>query len=54
MDGRKGSSRQVAHRLSEEERQRILLTSTEPQYASLPPGQIKPNLAKEGLYMGSE
>jgi len=31
VDRRKGSSRQVAHRLSEEERQRILLTCNEPE-----------------------
>ena len=34
--------------LSEEERQRILLTCNEPQYASLPPGQIVPILAEHG------
>ena len=39
VDGRKGSSRHVSHRLSVEEGQRILLTCNEPQYASLPPGQ---------------
>ena len=38
VDGRKGSYRHVAHRLSEEERQRILLTYNEPQNSSLPPG----------------
>jgi putative transposase len=37
-DRRKGSPRDVAHRLSEEERQRILLTCNQPEYASLPPG----------------
>jgi transposase InsO family protein len=54
VDGRKGSSRHVAHRLSEEERQRILLTCNEPRYASLPPGQIVPDLADQGIYIGSE
>ena len=48
MDGRKGSSRQVAHRLSEAERQGILLICKEPQYASLLPGQIVPILADHG------
>jgi transposase-like protein len=43
-DRRKGSSRLVSHRLSEEERQRILLTCNQPEYASLPPGQIVPAL----------
>jgi transposase InsO family protein len=53
-DRRKGSPRQVAHRLSEEERQRILLTCNQPEYASLPPGQIVPSLADQGLFIGSE
>ena len=53
-DRRKGSPRHVVHRLSEEERQRILLTCNQPAYASLPPGQIVPALADQGLYIGSE
>ena len=53
-DRRKGSPRDVAHRLSEEERQRILLTCNQPAYASLPPGQIVPALADQGLSIGSE
>jgi len=51
---RKGSHRQVAHRLSEEEHQRILLTCNEPEFAALPPGQIVPILADRGRYIGSE
>jgi transposase InsO family protein len=54
LDRRKGSHRQVAHRLSEEERQRILLTRNEPEFAALPPGQIVPILADRGLFIGSE
>jgi transposase InsO family protein len=53
-DRRKGSDRHVPHRLSEEERQRILLTCNQPQYAAPPPGQIVPVLADQGLYIGSE
>ena len=53
-DRRKGSPRLVFHKLSEEERQRILLTCNQPEYASLPPGQIVPALADQGLYVGSE
>ena len=53
-DRRKGSARLVSHRLSEEERQRILLTCNQPEYASLPPGQIVPALADQGHYIGSE
>jgi transposase InsO family protein len=53
-DRRKGSPRKFAHCLSEEERQRILLTCNQPEYASLPPGQIVPALADQGLFIGSE
>lgn len=45
VDRRKGSCRNVAHRLSEEERQRILLPCNEPEFPALPPGQIVPVLA---------
>jgi len=41
----KCSSRLVDHRLSVEERQRILLTCNQPQYVALSPGQIVPALA---------
>jgi transposase InsO family protein len=54
IDRRKGSHRHVVHRLSEEERQRILLACNEPEFAALPPGQIVPVLADRGLYIGSE
>ena len=54
MDRRKGSHRHVAHRLSTEERQRILFTCNEPEFAALLPGQIAPVLANRGLYIGSE
>jgi len=54
FDRRKGSQRHIAHRLSAEERQRILLTCNEPEFAALPPGQIVPILADRGRYIGSE
>jgi transposase len=54
LDRRKGSHRLVSHRLSDEERQRILLTCNEPEFAALPPGQIVPILADRGLFIGSE
>ena len=54
LDRRKGCHRLVSHRLTEEERQRILLTCNQPEFASLPPGQIVPILADRGLYIGSE
>jgi putative transposase len=41
-DRHKGSHRHMANRLSEEERQRILLTCKEPEFAALPRGQIVP------------
>jgi len=53
-DRRKGSHRWVSHRLTEEERQRILLTCNQPEFAALPPGQIVSVLADRGLYIGSE
>ena len=53
-DRRKGSHRLVLHKLSEEERQRILLTCNQPEYASLPLGQIVPALADQGIFIGSE
>ena len=40
--------------LSEEERQRIQLTCNQPEYASLPPGQIVPALADQKPFIGSE
>jgi hypothetical protein len=54
VDRRKGSARLVSHCLSEEERQRILLTCNQPVYAELPPSQIVPALADQALYIGSE
>jgi transposase InsO family protein len=54
QDRRQGSHRLVSHRLSDEERQRILLTCNQPEFAALPPGQIVPVLADRGLYIGSE
>jgi putative transposase len=53
-DRRKRSPRLVTHKLSEEERQCIVLTCNQAEYASLPPGQIVPDLAHQGLYIGSE
>jgi putative transposase len=53
-DRRNGSPRLISHKLSEEERQRILLTCNQAEFASLPPGQIVPALADQGLYIGSQ
>ena len=51
---RKASHRNVSHRLSEEERQRIPLSCNDPEFAALPPGQIVPILADRDLFIGSE
>jgi hypothetical protein len=53
-DRRRASLRHVAHRLSEQELQRILLTCNHPFYDSLPPSQIVPALADQELFIGSE
>jgi putative transposase len=50
VDRRNGSHCLVPHRLTDEERQRILLTCNQPEFAALPPGQIVPPIADRGLY----
>jgi len=54
VDRLKGSHRRVAHRLSEEERQRILLACNEIEFEALLPGQIVQVMTDRGLYIGSE
>lgn len=41
-------------KLSEEERQIVLATCMEPRFADMPPTQIVPTLADEGVYLASE
>lgn len=53
-DRRKGATRKVANRLSEQERRRIVSVCNEPRFRSLPPSQIVPALADEGCYLASE
>jgi len=43
-----------ANRLTEAERDRIVATCNSPPFASLPPSQIVPKLADEGVYIASE
>lgn len=43
-----------ANKLSEVERETILDTCHQPEYASLPPSQIVPRLVDQGRYLGSE
>jgi putative transposase len=54
-DGRPLATRpEPAHKLTPEERQRILETCHEPRFVDLPPAQIVPQLADEGTYLASE
>ena len=43
-----------ANKLSPEERESVLSACHDPRYASLPPGQIVPKLADQGVYIASE
>jgi len=43
-----------SNRLSAEERAAVLATCHAPRFADLPPGQIVPRLADEGMYLASE
>jgi len=55
-DGRKAAAigRVPGNRLSEQERTEILETANLPAFANLPPSQIVPALADNGLYIASE
>jgi len=54
-DGRSSALRPPpAHALSVEERAQVLSTCHEPRFADLPPSQIVPRLADEGVYLASE
>lgn len=54
-DARPTTPRPVpAHKLSEQERQRVLDVCHEARFADLPPAQIVPRLADEGIYLASE
>lgn len=54
-DGRPLAERGApAHKLTDEERQRILALCHEERFADLPPAQIVPRLADEGVYVASE
>ena len=54
-DGRPDAERPApANKLSEEERKTILATVNKPEYASMPPTEIVPDLADKGIYIGSE
>ncbi len=55
-DGRKAASalREPANKLCEHERRQILDIANSPPFASMPPSQIVPALADQGLYLASE
>jgi len=55
-DGRKqaGARREPANKLCEHERRQILDIANTPEFAHLPPSQIVPALADQGLYIASE
>ena len=54
-DGRKGSHRTApANKLSEDERQQILLVANSAEFASSPPSQMVPTLVDRGEYLASE
>ncbi len=48
------AQRQVAHKFTAEERQKVSDTINDPRFADLPPGQIVAILAEEQQYVGSE
>ncbi len=49
-----GAHRVPANNLSQAERQRVVQLCNLPEYASLPPSQIVPALADQGVYVASE
>jgi transposase InsO family protein len=56
VDGRKAAAqdRAVANKLSETEREQIIAICNQGQFASMPPNQIVPALADQGVYIASE
>jgi transposase InsO family protein len=55
VDGRPDAARPApANKLSPDERERLLSVCNTPRYQSLPPSQIVPLLADEGVYLASE
>jgi putative transposase len=54
-DGRPAAIRPApSHKLTKDEREQILAVCHEPRFADLPPAQIVPRLADEGVYIASE
>lgn len=53
-DRRKHRRQEPANKLTPEERETVLATCNQVEYASLPPSQIVPSLADKGIYIASE
>jgi transposase InsO family protein len=53
-DGRQAAAQVPANKLSAAERQQILEVVNQPAFRSLPPSQIVPALADQGIYLASE
>jgi putative transposase len=54
-DGRLEATRpEPANKLSKAEKEAMVAVANEPDYASLPPSQIVPRLADQGIYLASE
>lgn len=53
-DHRKGASKICPQALGEIDKQRIIAVCNQPEHQSLPPTQIVPRLADQGLYLASE
>ncbi|MEB0172311.1 helix-turn-helix domain-containing protein, partial [Undibacterium sp. CCC1.1] len=53
-DRRTGRVQVPQNQLSSEERQQVLAIANSPEYGHLPPSQIVPRLADDGIYVASE
>lgn len=53
-DRRKGASKKVPRKFSEEEKEILYQTANKEEYRDMTPGQIVPSLLEKGLYFGSE
>ncbi|WP_425611719.1 IS3 family transposase [Xanthomonas cucurbitae] len=54
VDARKGAAKHCPHALSCVDKERIMAVANQPDYQSLPPSQIVPRLADQGIYIASE
>lgn len=53
-DRRKGARKHCPHALSDVDREAIVAACNQPEHQSLPPSQIVPRLADQGVYLASE